>query len=312
MNYPSRTAIIQSVKYAALIKDPFFADCELTTTGTGKPQNWSGGFSMVFQMLKAGELWAFKVWHTDLPDNKRRYNTISGYLAKLKLQYFTDSVYVDNGLLVEGQFLSTYRMKWVNGAPLKDYIHNHINNPVTILGLASSFLIMVTDFHYHKIAHGDLQHGNIIVSNDGALKLIDYDSMYVEGLEDLPDLIKGQAGYQHPNRYFNNLISEKLDYFSELVIYTSLIVYADHPEFWNRDTEWLLFSKEDLESPELSNIFNTLKASNNPKVAILINALHDFLRCEDISQLIPLEYLVNTKIAIKLPSITSITDKFDK
>jgi thiamine kinase-like enzyme len=36
------------------------------------------------------------------------------------------------------------------------------------------------------VAHGDLQHGNILVAN-GKPKLIDYDGMYVPALRAYPD-----------------------------------------------------------------------------------------------------------------------------
>jgi len=310
VNYPSRTAIVNSVKYPALIKDTFLSGGTVTKTLGGKPKFWSGGFSMVFQIDVENQLWAFKVWHTKLSDNKYRYETVAAVLDECSLPYFTEFEYVENGVLVDGILIDTHRMPWVDGSPLKEFINDNIDNPSELVNLASKFQLMVAEFHNYNIAHGDLQHGNIIVRNDGEIAIIDYDSFFVDGLEGLPDLIKGQGGYQHPSRYYNLTINEKLDYFSELVIYTSLIVYSEHPELWNYDTDWLLFSKEDLEKPELCKLFVNLKKSDNPKIAILMNTLHEFLRCEDISQLLPLEDIINSRINTSFPSLDDITDKF--
>lgn len=310
VNYPSKTSIINSIKYPQLIKDQFLGRGKITLNPTGKPNCWAGGFSMVFQINVDGELWAFKVWHTELKDNKVRYKTVAETLKKCKLPYFADFYYVENGMMVDGTFLDTNRMRWLEGMPLKDYINLNIDNPKKLLDLASKFQLMVSDFHKNNIAHGDLQHGNIIVQEDGGLMVIDYDSMYVDNLINSPDLIKGLGGYQHPARYYNQTINNKIDYFSELIIYVSIVVYAEYPELWNPNTDWLLFSKEELENPETCLLFNKLKNSSNAKISLLINTLHEFLRCEDISQLTPLEDILNSKLSVAYPPINNITDKF--
>jgi serine/threonine protein kinase len=310
VNYPSRTAIVNSVKYPALIKDEFFKGGILTLLPNGKPKCWSGGFSMVFQIRQHGTLYSFKIWHTELAENAKRYYVIREKLISCGLPYFPKFEYVLKGMLVDGNAMDTHRMEWVNGKPLKEYIYDHLHESKKLLDLAARFQAMVFDFHKFNIAHGDLQHGNIIVQPDGSLVVIDFDSMFVESLDGMPDLIKGQGGYQHPGRYYNQEIHHKIDYFSELVIYISLIVYADHPNLYNPETDWLLFSKEDLESPDTSEIFKLLKTSANPKISIMMSTLHGFLRCEDISQLLPLESILKSKIKTSIPLINNITNKF--
>ena len=41
---------------------------------------------------------------------------------------------------------------------------------------------MTADLERHGIAHGDLQHGNLLVAADGTFRLVDYDGMYVPAL----------------------------------------------------------------------------------------------------------------------------------
>ena len=94
---------------------------------------------------------------------------------------------------------------------------------------------MCIDLHKNNISHGDLQHGNILIceNRDGkpTLKLVDYDSLYVPTMgKKFKDSITGLKDYQHPARQTAvHVSSHKTDYFSELVIYLSLIAIAENP-----------------------------------------------------------------------------------
>ena len=68
-----------------------------------------------------------------------------------------------------------------------------------------------------------MQHGNIMVKDGGQLVLVDYDSMYVPALDGWDEEIKGLQGYQHEARWKNKKLAPKADYFSELIIYLSLL-----------------------------------------------------------------------------------------
>jgi len=160
-------------------------------------------------------------------------------------------------------------------------------------------------------AHGDLQHGNILINKSGELVVIDYDSMYVAELKGLPDNVKGLPGYQHPARQKNKAISPKLDYFSESVIYTSLVVYSEMPQLWNKykDTEDLLFSKEDFLNPNQSEIIKTLSKSNNKLIADLTTKMKESLQENSIDNLCCLEEILIDK---KKVAMQNIFDKFEK
>jgi hypothetical protein len=109
-----------------------------------------------------------------------------------------------------------------------------------------------------QVAHGDLQHGNIIVQN-GTLRLVDLDGMFVPSMS-LPNSSEiGHRHYQHPLRdkfFFNN----DLDNFSALVIYISLISLAERPDLWKRfHDENLVFTCHDFLSPSSSPAFAEIK-----------------------------------------------------
>jgi hypothetical protein len=112
------------------------------------------------------------------------------------------------------------------------------------------------------VAHGDLQHGNILVKH-GRLRLIDYDAMFLPALAGLPQTEYGHRNYQHPQRRrapFDN----RLDRFSSLVIYTALVALSADRSLWPRfnDGENLLFRVHDFTSNGHSELFRALLANN--------------------------------------------------
>ena len=154
---------------------------------------------MVFPLNKGNEKWAFRVWHVPLKDVKNRYISISEHLNKHKLKYFADFSFVGEGLLVNGQLLDTSRMKWVDGMLLKDFIASNLQDKTSLDTLAEDFLQMNVDLRKCSISHGDLQHDNIIITDTGEIKLVDYDSVCVPEVQGQAELVSGLKGYQHPS-----------------------------------------------------------------------------------------------------------------
>ena len=273
---------------------------------------YSGGYSIVFPYNKAnGEKVAVRCWVADIGEAKKRSQILSNHLAKLNSPYFVGFKYVDNAILINGIFNPLIIMDWIEGQMLKDFLSQNINNKNKILAVANKFKGMVQYFHEKNIAHGDLQHGNILIKKSGELVAIDYDSMYVDELKGLPDNVKGLPGYQHPARQKNKTISPQLDYFSETVIYLSLLVYSEMSQLWDRykDTEDLLFSKEDFLNPSQSEIIRTLSKSNNKQIADLTNKMKESLSESSIDNLCCLEENLIDK---KKVAMQNIFDKFEK
>ena len=221
----------------------------------------NGGKAIVYEIETNPKKYALKCWVEDLGDLKSRYREIDEYLKVCNLPYFIDFAYKEEGILVNGKKYPIVRMEWFEGINFKDFISLNITNPANIRMLAEDFLEMVKVLHQNNISHGDLQHGNIKVGTDGKLGLIDYDSMYVPNLAKQTDDIKGLPGYQHPARNGLSRLSPKADYFSELVIYLSLIAISEKPSYWKRieKEERLLFSQDDFVNPHLSSALSELK-----------------------------------------------------
>lgn len=258
----------------------------------GKPLRYAGGFCVVFPyQLSGGKKVAVRCWTAHVPDADKRSHQISAQLRNSGLPYFVGFEYIPHGIATSLGVYPIVIMDWVEAKPLKDYIQEHLNDSHCIIALAEKFMQMAKDLHEHQFSHGDLQHGNIMVAQDGRLFLVDYDSMFVPGLENVTDEIKGLSGYQHPGRNNQKYLSPKTDYFSELIIYTSLIALSKYPNLWKEleieDTETLVFSQEDLDYPHRSKIFGRLKSDS--QLTPCLEAIESALKEQDINQLLPLE-----------------------
>ena len=291
MRWPSFT------DYEFVVKNAFpFSVFDSKLKG-GKPRKgMSGGFSRVYPVEVGSKTFALRCWTRSVGGAKIRYEEISAYLKVVGLPYFVDFEYVPDSILVNGQKYSTIRMEWAEGQTLRHFIADNLQNADVFKTVAAEFQQMVETLHAHQISHGDLQDGNILLKRSGAkikIKLIDYDSLFVPSLRGQPDSIVGLPEYQHPRRIAGGgQASEKVDYFSELVIYLSFLSLAEKPALWAQFHEstgdGLLFSAEDFKEPSQSAIFHELE-NLSPDVKHLADRLRHFCRQTSIARLNPLE-----------------------
>lgn len=254
---------------------------------------YTGGFSVVFPYrTTSGEKWAFRCWHSDIKISKKRYETISDAIKKANLSFLCEFQYIDKGINVEGNIYPTTRMRWIDGMTIKDYICQNRNSKDLLIALADNFLKMTQALHSQALAHGDLQHGNILVDRNHQLYLVDYDSFYCPQLKGEADTVTGLADYQHPARISNKSVSEKLDYFSELIIYLSILAIAEAPSLVDKykvaDADRLLFSKEDFVDIKNAPIYKDIYSLGN-EFSRMLAVLEDFLGHGSIDDLVPFE-----------------------
>ena len=297
MLWPSQRDYAQAVDYY-----PHISILDPRLTG-GNPRRgfnnslmvYTGGFSIVFPIEVSSSTYALRCWIADIRDAKTRYKEVSDYLKQCRLPYFVDFEYVPNGIMVNGDRYPITRMEWAEGATLCDFIEHNLQDARCLKTAAVEFQKMVTTLHAHQISHGDLQDGNILLKRNGTdveIKLIDYDSVFVPALRGHPDTIVGVPAYQHPQRIACGVgAAEKMDYFSELVIYLSLVSLAEKHDLWSQfgaPTERrLLFIAEDFKNPDQSDVFRELE-SLSPDVKQLSSKLKEFCK-QSVDQLEPLE-----------------------
>ena len=267
---------------------------------------YSGGFSIVFPIEVSLNSYALRCWIADIGEAETRYKEISDYLKQCRLLYFVDFEYVPNGIMVNGDKYPVTRMEWVEGNMLCDFIEHNLQDARCLKTAAVEFQKMVTALHAHHISHGDLQDGNILLKRSGTdveIKLIDYDSVFVPALRGQPDTIVGVPAYQHPQRIASGgSASEKVDYFSELVIYLSLLSLAEKPDLWNQfgapTEKRLLFIAEDFKNPDQSDVFQELE-NLSPDVKQLASKLKEFCK-RSVDQLEPLEAVLPSSSAAQV------------
>lgn len=283
--------IVDIIQTQALIKDEFIRKGNVVLDEKHNPIHYTGGFAVVFPFLVNGEKWAFRCWYNSIGDVGKRLKTLSEELGRFDLPYFCEFKYVENGIAVDGTIKPTTRMQWIDGLNIKDYICKYACNQAILYKLADDFVGMCHDMHSHCIAHGDLQHGNILIDDTGRIFLIDYDSVYLPALHGEKDIITGLGAYQHPSRQKNEnkYAHEKLDYFSELVIYISILAIAKAPslikQFNIEKSDNLLFVKEDYLNLKGARIYKTLKSLNDDEINGWLDVLEEYLGFSDIKDL---------------------------
>ncbi len=131
------------------------------------------------------------------------------------------------------------------------------------------------------IAHADLQHGNVLLvsssaANSLAVKLIDYDGMYVPSLAGKRSGEVGHPSYQHPQRLREATYSREVDRFPLLLIATALryLQAFGGPALQQYDNgDNLLFGAADLKSPRQSAVFRELQGLDDPGARLLVDLL---------------------------------------
>lgn len=286
---PSCSDYATSICVNELVKAPKLSG-GYPVTYNGKPIKYVGGFCVVFPYCVGNKKYAVRCMHSDVLDIMDRSRIISQSLKKLNLPYFVDFEYVENGIATPMGVQPVVIMDWVDAKTLKGYIEDNLTDSDALKELADAFLNMTHDLHKHNISHGDMQHDNIMVKSDGSIVLVDYDSMYVPELDGRPDAICGLSGFQHPARWSNKSLSPKADYFSEMVIYLTLIALAEDPSLWYdlkmKDSESLLFSKEDIDSKGSAPIFQRLESMDTCRD--VLKQLVDSFDCKTIDDIPPM------------------------
>jgi len=285
-----KQAIINAVRnLSSFLKIPELRGAALRLTKSGMPFLYSGGFNMVFQIIHKDKKWALRVWHVDMGIDQERYQLIADMLTMSKLPHFAQFNYASQALIVNGKAEDIILMEWLDGLLLKEYLKIHLHEPRKIIDLANQFRNACDDLRENQIAHGDLQEGNILVDSTGQLRFIDYDSVIIPALVGESDLVTGLKGYQHPSRFKESKASLKADYFSELIIYLSLLALAYNPSLWLKyqveSTQYLLFTENDFINIENSEIYRDLSLLPD-EIKKLLNILKIYLATGSYKDLI--------------------------
>jgi hypothetical protein len=220
----------------------------------------SGQFAYVYKLksMNGNGDFAVRCFRGYLGDRDQRYGAIQEHLYTSPVSYLSEFTYAPEGILVGGNRFPILFMKWIDGPTLDLYIGEMLHRPDVLLHLSEEWLKLVSTLRVSDVAHGDLQHGNIIVEH-GQLRLVDHDGIFVPKMAGWSASEVGHQHYQHPRRDAQHF-DAKLDRFSSLVIYLSLLSLAERPSLWQEHhDENLVFTKADFADPASSSLFQKVR-----------------------------------------------------
>ena len=254
MNYPLISEYIESIKHS---EDNFNVLSTLRPVydEAGEIVMSSGNFAVVFKMKdeSSGKLYAVKCFLREQEGRDIAYQQItdeleyvsSNYLCSIK--YFQKELFVDSTVSSDTEF-PVLLMDWAEGVTLDKYVHQHISDKYALQLITYQFCRMAAWLMTQPFAHGDLKPDNILVSEDGALVLVDYDGMFVPAMQGQKARELGSPDYRHPLRT-EDCFNEHIDDFPLALIGMSLKAIALDSSLLknNARSDSLLFSESDFQ-----------------------------------------------------------------
>jgi TonB family protein len=261
-------ALPRGDEYVATLQHPSVAFRDYDLRGAtiesrpnGLPRPYTGGFTMTFHAAGPRGEWAIRCFTRDVRELARRYDAIGRFTSTTSDPAFARAELIPDEILVSGRRRPIIKMEWIRGPQLNAYVDRHHGDAAAMRSLADEVVALGTRLEATGIAHGDLQHGNILVTSVGAVRLVDYDDLYLPELSDLQfSSGLGHQNFQHPGRTSRDF-GPHMDRFSLYAIYIALLALAEEPALWaayDGGDERLLFKREDYADPENSKLFADL------------------------------------------------------
>ncbi|MEL6773031.1 MAG: AarF/UbiB family protein, partial [Bacteroidota bacterium] len=279
MSYPSPSDYQEALQLADLaFTVPHLAQGVVETNALGLPRAMTGAFAVVFRVDTSVGPKAVRCFLRDQPDRGRHYGFLKAKLEALELPYFVDLAWYEQGIRVRGKTYPLLVMDWVEGVTLSQYVEAHRTDAQRLAALSSAWRRMLQALDAAQVAHGDLQHGNVLVEEDDAgrprLRLVDYDGVQFPDQKRKHAQEVGHRHYQHPDRTERD-VGPHLDRFAGLVVATALLALVFDPSLWERYAtgENMLFCADDYYDPENSPLFETLSKVPGGDASRLAQAL---------------------------------------
>ncbi len=234
----------------------------------GLPRPLCGTFASVYELVNGRSRWAVKCFLRNIPNLHQRYERIAEHLRYFgRLQYFVRFEYQQQGILVQGKSFPLVKMEWVEGCQLNTFIEQNLSRPRKLAKLKKRWARLLPDLRAANMAHGDLQHGNVLVLPNGHLRLIDYDGMWVPTLEGEVANETGHPDFQDPRRTQKDFNAD-IDEFSDAVIQVAIGALKREPTLWEKynNGDNLLFRRDDFLNPESSSLITDLQALGDQEI----------------------------------------------
>lgn len=275
---PRAADYLEALQYPAeCFVDPELAGAQPELTPIGLPRAASGNVAVVFKVTAAsGRVYAVRCFVRAFDDLDMRYRAL---LPRLRSSWGVQTEYQPRGIHIGDEWYPIVKMAWCEATALVPWIEQHLWDTAAMSYAAMRFAQLAASLRTAEIAHGDLQHGNILVAPGGDLRLVDYDGMWVPELDGLPGNELGHRNYAHPQRTREDF-GPHLDNFPSWVVYVSLAALSIDPLLWGRldgGDECLLFRAADFADPAHSDAFTCLERSDDRRLHALAGVLRSQL-----------------------------------
>jgi methylphosphotriester-DNA--protein-cysteine methyltransferase len=301
INWPSARHFTEALQYPSVsFTNSYLRDTLPAVDKLGMPLVTSGQFAYVYKLNRPdGGSWAVRCFRSYLADRQERYAAYDAHFRENFLGALPRFAYEPEGLFIGNRRYPILVMEWLSAPTLDSYVGKVLDKPDVLQHLADEWVRLMAELRAAGVAHGDLQHGNILVQN-GGFRLVDLDGMYVPALRGWRACEVGHQHFQHPRRA-ESWFHEGLDNFSALSIYLSLIALAKRPSLWGEHhDENLLFTKQDFQQPDKSALWPRVSelSDEHKRLARLLSEA-----CRQKQPDVPaLDELVEVKEATALPA----------
>jgi hypothetical protein len=273
----------------------------------------SGAYAAVFKGNIHGCFYAIRCFLSAEDETISRYRAVCKYLKEVNPLWKTDCEFLEDEIFVNGYSYPILKMEWLNGLLINQFVSNNLNSDSILTVLQEKLVSISEDLESHKIGHGDIQCGNIIItgtSDSFEIKLIDYDGMFVPELENMRSIENGRSEFQHPKRSNINF-NHEIDRFSFWVIITALEALKLDKSLWKEVMQGgfntldnFLFTIQDFLNPNQSALFNRLNQLNSTTLNFYIDTLRRI--CNSDISVIPKPVLYDNSSQTKRNDINEL------
>jgi hypothetical protein len=241
----------------------------------GIPMPASGNAAVVFRAEVGGADTALRFFIRDDASTRERYTALGRHFAEFGIEdCVAHPTWLDDAIALNDATWPMVRMNWVEGRTLDEYVGHLARGADTaaLTALARTWRGFVGRLQEADFAHGDLQHGNILVDTSSALRLVDFDGSWIAGFEGSPPPREtGHPNYQPATRRWGRW----MDTFPGLVIYTALLTLSRRPGSWAQlpNGENILFSAADFVPPFQTPTWQTVASVADEDVVVAAERL---------------------------------------
>ena len=211
-----------------------------------------------------------------IPGGAKRYSAVSAYLMKNPVAAIPQAEWIEDGISVARTRWPIVTMELVSGSSLLNFVKDNLHDPLQLTQAAADWRALISELSRVGIAHGDLQHDNVMLADGRRLRLVDLDGMWIPTLDGRSaPTERGHKNFQHPERTRRGSWGRHMDTFPALVIYISLLAVAADPGLFaefNSDHK-LIFSHEDFVEPGKTPLWPRLWASPDLNLRNLVTVL---------------------------------------